>query len=125
VPIGNGVEVVGGTGNAILGNAIFSNMLLGIDLNGQGFTAGDGVTPNTPGGPHTGPNDLQNYPVLTSAVTSDASTITGTLNSTPNSTFRLEFFANAAGDPSSHGEGETYTLRGQEWHIVKGLKLMS
>ncbi len=108
--IGNGVHVfLSGPGNAILGNAIFANQLLGIDLNATGATIGDGVTPNSPGGPHSGPNDLQNTPVLTSAAAgiSDV-TIAGTLNSTPSTTFRVEFFANAVGDPTGHGQGQTY-----------------
>ena len=101
------------TGNSILSNSIFSTSSfpfppsvgggLGIDLNG------DGVTLNTPGGPHNGPNDLQNYPVLTSATTGTGSTtISGTLNSTPNTAFTIQFFANAAPDPSGYGQGQTY-----------------
>ncbi len=86
--------------NAVEGNAIFSNTGLGIDLND------DGVTPNTPGGPHTGPNNLQNYPVLTSATSSNGTTnVTGTLNSTPNTTFHVELFGNPACDSSGHGQG--------------------
>jgi len=97
-----GVVVTGSstTGNAIETNAIFSNTGLGIDLND------DGVTPNTPGGPHTGPNNLQNYPVMSSAISSGGTTnVTGSLNSTPNTTFRVELFGNPACDPSGHGQG--------------------
>jgi hypothetical protein len=54
-----------------------------------------------------GANNLQNFPVLTSA-TSGSTTIEGTLNSTPNTKFRLEFFANTECDPSGYGEGETF-----------------
>ncbi len=94
------VTGTGSTGNAIESNAIFSNTGLGIDLND------DGVTANTPGGPHSGPNNLQNYPVLTSAISSAGITnVTGTLNSTPNTTFHVEFFGNMACDPSGHGQG--------------------
>ena len=39
-------------GDTISGNSIFSNGRLGIDL------GDDGVTPNSPGSPHTGPNAL-------------------------------------------------------------------
>ncbi len=100
-----GVVVVnnGATGNTIEGNSIFSNTVLGIDLND------DGVTLNTAGGPHTGPNDLQNYPVLTTAAfNGDFLNANGTLNSIANTTFRLEFFSNPACDASGHGQGKTF-----------------
>ena len=35
-------------------------------------------------------------------------TIKATLNSTPNNSFRVEFFASPTGDPSGYGEGKTY-----------------
>src|SRR5262249_30925608 len=35
-------------------------------------------------------------------------TILGTLNSQANSSFRIEFFSNAACDPSGYGEGQRY-----------------
>ncbi|HZR29792.1 MAG TPA: hypothetical protein VFA71_13520 [Terriglobales bacterium] len=99
-----GVVVVnnGATGNTIEGNSIFSNTGLGIDLKD------DGVTPNNSNG-HVGPNNLQNYPVLTAAAFDGSSStlIHGTFNSNPNTTFRLEFFSNAACDPSLHGQGKT------------------
>lgn len=107
---GNGVTVgiqpsqtIKPINNRITANSIFSNGHLGIDL------GDDGVTPNTPGGPHTGPNTLQNYPVI-GFVRSDPSGthVTGTLNSTPGHVFNLEFFANATADPSGYGEGMTY-----------------
>ncbi len=99
-----GVAVIGNgaIGNPILGNAIFSNGKLGIDLGGTGTPS-----TNTPGGPHAGPNDLQNYPVLTSVVSSGASaTISGTLDSTPGHSFRIEFFANPSADVSGYGQGQ-------------------
>jgi hypothetical protein len=52
---------------------------------------------------------LQNFPVLSSASSSGGSTtIQGSLNSRPNTTYRLEFFSSAACDPSGHGEGQTF-----------------
>jgi hypothetical protein len=91
------------TGASILSNSIHDNAELGIDL------GGDGVTPNTPGGPHNGPNELQNFPVFTAANSSASSTtIIGTLNSTPNTTFTVQFFINPAADSSGHGQGQTY-----------------
>jgi hypothetical protein len=56
-----------------------------------------------------GGNNRQNFPVLTSAASGGGTaTIEGTLNSTPNTDFRLEFFANTTADPSNHGEGESF-----------------
>jgi hypothetical protein len=98
----DGVSVEdGGTGNAILSNSIFSNAGLGIDL------GTDRVTANDAGDGDTGPNNLQNFPVLTAA-TGNSTTIEGTLNSMPNTEFHLEFFSNTDCDPSDHGEGETF-----------------
>jgi titin len=90
-------------GNAIRGNAIYGNAGIGIDL------GSDGVTPNHDGGGATGPNELQNYPVLTSAVAdSGGVTIAGTLNGAANTVYVLEFFANSALDPSGYGQGEVF-----------------
>ena len=98
------------TGNAILGNSIYNNGGLGIDINRTPLGQGpDGPNPNDPGDADVGNNNLQNYPVLTSVVSgSGSTTIQGTLNSTPNSTFRVEFFSNTTVDPSGYGEGEHY-----------------
>ena len=87
----------------IVGNSIHDNSKLGIDLGGEG------VTTNTPGGPHFGPNRLQNYPVLQSVSYSPTSTVLdGVLNSTPNSSFTIQFYANPDADPSGYGQGKTY-----------------
>jgi titin len=76
------------TGNAIQENSIFSSGLIGIDL------GNDGPTANTPGGPHPGPNGFQNYPVIQSADSGLGTTdINFTLNSVPNGTFTVEFYA--------------------------------
>ncbi len=68
---GNGVSVSvsSAAGNRILSNSIFSNGRLGIDLRG-GTENAAGATANDPKDADTGPNDLQNKPVVTSAVTS-------------------------------------------------------
>jgi titin len=92
-------------GNAILSNSIYSNGQLGIDLNT------DGVTANDPSDADTGPNNLQNYPVITSARTNPSNGTTVlqvTLNSTPNTLFNVQYFSSAAANPSGYGEGQTY-----------------
>ncbi len=100
---GDGGFVESGVKNDLQQNAIFSNTGLGIDL------GSNGVTPNDAGDGDTGANNLQNFPVLT-LVSSDGSntTVTGTLNSAANTTFRLEFFSTGDCDPSDYGEGETF-----------------
>jgi uncharacterized repeat protein (TIGR01451 family) len=47
--------------------------------------------------------------VLTSVTQDNATTtFTGTLNSLPNTLFRVDFFANVVGDPSQFGEGQNF-----------------
>jgi hypothetical protein len=92
------------TGNSIIRNSIFENAL-GIDLVG-GSEIGFGTTANDEGDDDEGPNNLQNKPVLTSAVTGGGSTtIEGTLNSTPNTNFKVQFFSNP---PTGGAEGKKY-----------------
>ena len=100
----DGVAVIDtGTGNRVLGNGVYGNAGLGIDL------ADDGVSANDAGDGDGGPNALQNFPVLTSANVSGGNvTIAGSLNSTASRTFRIEFFASTAADASGNGEGERY-----------------
>ncbi|UCG89141.1 MAG: Calx-beta domain-containing protein, partial [Gemmatimonadota bacterium] len=102
----DGVRVFSGTGNMVIGNAVYSNAGLGIDL------GDNGVTINDPGDIDEGPNNLQNFPLLTAA-SGWRLRIEGTLNSTPETDFRLQFFANSDCDPSGHGEGDTYL--GTRW----------
>lgn len=100
---GPGVFVASETGNTIRRNSIFSNGALGIEL----FDLSIDPTVNDPGDPDTGPNLLQNFPLLTSVVSDGTNTrIQGTLNSTPNTTFQIDFYSNVACDPSGNGEGE-------------------
>ena len=95
------------TGVEILSNSIFANQKLGIDL------GDDGVTPNHPGGPTSGPNNYQNYPVLLAAVTYNGRTyIKGTLNSAPSASFTVQFFSNPTADPSGYGQGQSYLGQG-------------
>jgi hypothetical protein len=98
------------TGNSIRGNSIHDNGGLGIDLVAAGGPlSGDSVTPNDYHDADTGPNALQNFPVLSSvSIAGGMTQVSGVLDSAPNSTFTLDFYANTLPDPSGHGEGQTY-----------------
>lgn len=103
----DGIAIEGGTGTTITQNSIFGNGGLGIDLPPI-FTTGM-PTPNDPCDADIGENDLQNYPVLTSAsVTGSATTVVGSLNSTASTSFTVDFYSNPACDASGYGEGKTY-----------------
>lgn len=93
------------TGVAITGNS-FSGNGIAIDLNG------DGPTPNDPApDADTGPNNFQNFPVLTSAtLTSSALTVHGTLTSAPLTPYQIELFSNAAVDPEARTFLESFTI---------------
>jgi hypothetical protein len=102
--VGPGVAILGtATGNVIAANSIDNNGGLGIDLGLEGVTANDTLDPDA------GPNTLQNHPVITSAITNFVGTITtGTLNSTPNTTFGIHLYGSPAADPSGFGEGRIF-----------------
>ncbi len=87
----------------IRSNRIFANRGLGIDLQNDGPTANDATDADT------GANNLQNYPVITSATigVSDVQ-ISGTLQSAANQAFEVDFFANLTEDPTGFGQGAQY-----------------
>ena len=68
--------------NSLRGNTIFSNSGIAIDLaDVNGFLRFDGVTPNDFLDGDSGPNTLQNFPVITTAnATGPSLTVAGTLN---------------------------------------------
>lgn len=86
--------------NRILFNSIHSNGELGIDL----VSGVPGAPLNDSKDADAGPNGFQNKPVVSSTMAT-GSTLTrkGNLNSTPNTTFTLQFFSNPPGD-----EGKTF-----------------
>jgi hypothetical protein len=89
--------------NLIRGNSISANGGLGIDLIGDGVTANDG------GDADDGPNNLQNFPVLTSAAAEGNNvSIEGSFNSASNQTFTLDFYVSPSCDSSGNGEGAVY-----------------
>ena len=97
--------------NRISQNSIFANTGLGINLNPPPDGTNDGATANDNQDPDIGSNNLQNFPVLATArVTATGFEVTGTLNTTPNSSngYTIEFFKNSACDGSGNGEGQTY-----------------
>jgi hypothetical protein len=103
---GTGVQVdTGGTNNPILGNLIYDNGGLGIDLFDGG---GGGVTPNDVGDLDTGSNDLQNYPEIEVVAGGPLTRILGRFMSTAAALFRLEFFASPQPDVSGFGEGQRF-----------------
>lgn len=95
------------TGIRIQGNQIYVNGALGVDLSTSNVP--NGITANDAGDGDTGPNNLQNFPMLTNANGDGASTtIAGTLNSAANAVFTVQFFSNPACDSSGNGEGQTF-----------------
>jgi len=104
---GDGVNLTGGTGTSVRANSIYSNgttnLTLGIDLGTNGVTANDA------GDGDTGANNLQNFPVLTSASSASGQTaVVGTLNSTASTVFNVDFYHGASCDASGNGEGEVF-----------------
>jgi hypothetical protein len=93
------------TGNDFNANSIFSNGYLGINLVGGTETC-VGVTANDTQDPDTGPNGLQNYPVLTFA--NSAAVIQGSLNSVPNNPYRIDIYSSPVADSCGFGEGQTW-----------------
>lgn len=86
----DGVEVDGGTGDAIRENSIHDSGNLGIELVSNG-------------------NNNQPTPDLTSAVTNSSGiTIQGTLVAAANTSYALDFFANRTANPSGFGEGQLF-----------------
>lgn len=104
---GDGIAITGATSlaNSILGNSIYKNTGLGIDLGDNGVTAND------VGDADTGANDLLNFPeVKTSSFGANGTKIV-TYDfdlDAPAGDYRLEFFASTDKDPSGNGEGEVF-----------------
>lgn len=94
-----GIVVTGrATDVRILRNSMYNNGTIAIDL------SNDGITLNDLKDPDTGPNNLQNYPVISYSMTAcDGATKTapGTFNSTPNTVFTIDYYANPSWSPTS------------------------
>jgi titin len=84
--VGVAISGAGTVGNKIRGNAIHANAGLGIDLDAGG-------------------NNAQASPVLTAAVPGAGTSVAGTFDGSPNTTFTVDFYASPTADPSGFGEG--------------------
>ena len=82
-----------GTRNAIRGNSIYANADLGIDLGPLGVTANDALDADS------GPNGLQNFPLITTVDYGASTTVNGILTSAPSATYTLDFYANPICSP--------------------------
>ncbi|MFZ1699298.1 MAG: putative Ig domain-containing protein [Pyrinomonadaceae bacterium] len=87
VPIQNSSALI-----KLIGNEFFSHTSLAIDHDNNGVTQND--SPDVDGVP--------NFPVI---VAQSGSLVTGTLNSTPDETFTVEFFESSTAHLSGFGEG--------------------
>ena len=95
-------------GITIRGNLIYSNSILGIDLVGPNDVY-PYVTTNDVGDADTGPNNLQNFPVITNVFGLAANTVVlGKLNSTASHTFSIDVYRNLVPNFSGYGEGQFY-----------------
>ena len=112
---GPGVVVETATGITITQNSIYGNGGLGIDLDPRGvdpnnYAPAQGVTLNDAGDADAGPNNLQNFAVIETALISGGNLrVTGWAR--PGSI--IEFFV-AALDPTGFGEGQTYAFSATE-----------
>ncbi len=99
---GPGVEVGNNAGDLCIGDPITGNRIFG--NTGQAIDLGDdGVTDNGTS-PRQGPNNLQNFPVF--VLTADGQTEGWLGGSTPDTTFRVDFFASAGYGPGGSGEAQ-------------------
>lgn len=105
---GHGILVTGDSVENSLGfNEYGHNALLAVDL------GGDGPTPNDPGDADTGPNHLQNSPVLEAAILNRGILrVRGHLDGQPETQYAL-LFSIAEPDPSGFGEGGKWLLSHQ------------
>jgi parallel beta-helix repeat protein len=97
---GNPIADYAGPGNAVLGNSIFSNGKIGIDLGPD-----DGVTPNNTSGL------LLNSPTLSGAA-ADSSNFVVVGNWQSNAftagTYLVQVYTSPTANPSGHGEGKVF-----------------
>jgi hypothetical protein len=101
---GAGVALTGSAtvGDSIRGNSIHGNTHLGIDLGNTGTP----LVNDSLG--HVGPNNYQDYPVLTSFTPGLPTVVNGSFGNIAGAQFTLDLYANPAADPSGYGQGQIY-----------------
>ena len=97
-----------GSGNSFRYNLIYDNAELGINLvpNAGEVVGSSKVTPNDAADSDSGPNGLQNFPILT--IAENTGRIQGTFSGPTNQNFTIDVYQNDSCDPSGHGEGEDH-----------------
>lgn len=106
---GPGITIVGeaSTGNTTRGNSVYQNGSIGLDLGNDGVTSND----NDDDDRDSGPNNLQNFPIIEEVVhdeSSDEVTITYRIQTTTGNAdypLKVDFYA---ADSESSGEGKIY-----------------
>ena len=105
-PYGVTVETSSSTGNTIVGNSIYGQTGIAIDL---GF---DGITRNDTLDADTGANNLQNSPVISSTNVSDTGTtvtVSGSINTVASLTgVVIHFYATPTGDNYARRDARKY-----------------
>ncbi len=105
-------STIGIFANPIRGNSIYANECLGIDFGG--VLDDCEPTSNDLGDADMGPNELQNFPMITSVVPSlvggGTTTITGRLNGHADTMYTLDFYSSPAclDRPQAFLQGRTY-----------------
>jgi CSLREA domain-containing protein len=108
---GSGIAVAAeGLGNSVQGNSVEQNGGLGIDIVPDGGPTG--VTPNDEFDTDLGPNDFQNFPVVTAVAEDGEETVAVTARlDTPSGSdlgYTIDYYASPDCDPSGNGEGARY-----------------
>ena len=117
---GNGTKQPSGLFAPIPGILLFADSGLAYDYSNAK------PHPNDAGDVDNGPNGMQNFPIVTSVVSlTDHSTVQGVLDSTANTTFVVDLYANSVCHASNHGEGETWLTSVQVTTNASGHGLFS
>ncbi len=121
VAVNSGASSIALTRNLVYGNGSIPSRngtaatgQIDIDLNAASDSTNLGtapfVTANDSGDADSGGNNLQNHPVLSSAVISGGTQliVSGTLNSNASGYYRIEFFGNTSPNGSGRGGAQSY-----------------